>query len=81
MDLYWLNAGPPMMQWPRYAKKLPEMAYLAVSTPITFHFSDKPSVAEGLLDSPGPSQISILSIRQARLVCRPSMPRGGSPLW
>lgn len=70
------------MQRLRYAKRhLPGMTYLAVSTPITFHFSDKPNVTEILIDSPGPSQISIISIRQAGLVCRPSMPPGGSPLW
>lgn len=70
-----------MMQCARYDKMFPELAYLAVSTPITFHLPDKPTIAKGLLDSPDSGQILILSVRQARLVCRDSMPRGGPGHW
>ena len=70
-----------MIQGTRYAKKFPELAYLAASTPITFHPSDKPTIAEGPLDFPDFRQILSLSIPQAHLVYRPSIPSGGPGLW
>lgn len=70
-----------MMQCTRYAKKFPERLIWPYPLPITFHLSDKPTIVEGPLDFPDFRQILTLSIPQAHLVCRHSIPSGGPGLW